>query len=63
MPGSTQEAFFLRLEGERLVEIGKHRIAGHLIEENVQEAIKKLRQGKAVHLLAYGDNLDKHGNW
>lgn len=57
--GSTQEAFFLRLEGDRLVEVGKHRIINHLIEEDVDQAIAKLKAGKAVYLLAYSDNLAK----
>ena len=43
--GSTREAFFLRLDGERLIELGKHRPAGHLIETDVSRAIDRLRRG------------------
>ena len=55
--GSTREAFFLRLDGERLIELGKHRPAGHLIETDVSRAIDRLRRGEAVYLEAKGVNL------
>lgn len=55
--GSTREAFFLRLDGDRLIVIGKHRPAGHLIETDVSRAIDRLRGGEAVYLEAKGVNL------
>lgn len=56
--GSTREAFFLRLDGgDRLVVVGKHRPAGHLIETDVSRAIDRLRRGEAVYLEARGMNL------
>lgn len=57
--GSTREAFFLRLDGDRLVVVGKHRPAGHLIETDVSRAIDRPRRGEAVYLEAKGMNLAK----
>lgn len=57
--GSTQEAFFLRLENGELRELGKHRPASHLIKDDVEKALAALRAGKAVYLLVRGDNLSR----
>lgn len=55
--GDTKNAFFLRLDGEHLNVIGQHRVIKNLIEHDVDRAVVKLRSGKSIYLLAYGDNL------
>lgn len=55
--GDTKNAFFLRLDGKHLNVIGQHRVIKSLIEHDVDKAVVKLRSGKSIYLLAYGDNL------
>lgn len=57
--GEAQNAFFLRLEGSRLVQIGRHMVPRSIIVSDVDEAHRKLLSGKAIYLLAWGDNLAK----
>lgn len=57
--GNVQNAFFLRLDGDRLVQIGRHMVPRSIIVSDVDEAHRKLLSGKAIYLLAYSDNLAK----
>lgn len=54
-----QSAFFLRLGGDRLVQLGKHMVPRSIIVSDVDEAYRKLLSGKSIYLLAWGDNLAK----
>lgn len=57
MPGTAQDAFFIRLEEGRVVRIGKHSVQRSIIESNVDKAVMRLRRGESIYLLAFGDNL------
>lgn len=56
--GGTVETRLCRLDGDRLVDFGKHR-ALSFVAVDVEEAIVKLDKGQTVNLKFIGDNWDR----
>ena len=51
-------AFFMRLDGSRLVTIGSHNVAGYLAD-GPEKAIRRLKAGESCYLRKLGDNKAK----
>lgn len=55
--GGTKPAFFLRWDGERLINLGQHRPVSHIVVDDIAKAVELLRSGKSIYLFAYANNL------
>ena len=55
--GNNVEVFHLLINGERLSNLGKHCYPSHLAEDDPDEAIRLLLEGKTAFLQAQGNNL------
>jgi hypothetical protein len=55
--GNNVEVFHLLVNGGRLSNLGKHRYPSHMAEDNPDEAVRLLLEGKTAFLQAQGNNL------